>query len=598
MIQSPSPFNSNSYLSFDGTSFRDLLIQKLNDGGIFTDQNFAGSHIAALNDIIGYFYSTLVYYINQTTAGAQFNETQIYENMNRLVRLISYNPTGAAGQTVGYSITVNPTQLSLGAGNYIIPRYSNITVGGSIYSFGEDVPFSVEGTRINELVTLPDQYLLHQGIFQEYPLYNALGTSNEIIYLATDSSLTLDHFYIDVYVKSVISNIWTQWKRIDSLLTSGNTNNHFEARLNENLRYELKFGNGINGVQLNQGDKVQVYYLSIDPAAEDLAAGAIYPSYPVLFNSLTYTNLISAISLDYSKFLNSNQLPNLVLSNGFPSTSIVIPESVEDIRRNAPGIFRSQQRLTTTNDYEYFINSQFGTILADVKAMNNEDYLNSHMAYLYKLGLQQPQLDNNVLFNQIQYANACNFNNIYVYLVPSNNQIVINPIQKQTILHTLAPYKIATSQVVLMDPEYMEISLCVPGDQLNIKNTPNILQITKTTNSRRADSAIKANVILAINNYFSRDNLKLGQTIDLLRLNTELLSIEGVIQIATYSPTLQLKVPGISVLLTDIKYPNSTQIYVQNIPLGVFQYAVFSNTNLNNQVSITNTSGSITTAEF
>jgi hypothetical protein len=586
MISNTDPFKNNTYLAFDGTSFRDLLVQRLNASNVFTDQNYTGSHLAALNDIVGYFYSTLVYYLNQSAAGSQFNETQIYENMNRLVRLISYSPRGAAGQTVGFDITVNANQLNLAAGNYTIPRYSYITTGGSIYSFVEDITFSVLGTDINETVSLPNQYFLHQGTFQEYPAYTAIGNSNEIIFLTNDNSQTLDHYYIDVYVKTANTNTWSQWTRTDSLLNSNNTDSSFEARLNENLRYEIKFGNGVNGKQLNAGDTVQIYYLNIDPEAEDLAAGALYPSYPVLFSSLSYGELISTVSPDYNKFLTANQLPNVILNNAYPSTSVVPAESVDEIRLNAPGIFRSQQKLANVNDFEFFINSQFGTILADVKAMGNDEYLSSHVSYLYNLGLAQPQLDNNVLFNQVNYANACNFNNVYVYLVPLNNQKVINPTQKQTILEAVNKFKIVTSQVVLMDPEYMDITFCVPGDQVNISTSPNYLLITKTNNSKRSDSAIQGEVINIFNNFFRRDNLKLGQSVNLLELNTLILNVDGVDRIETYSPVLQISVPGISVLMTDIKYPKYQQVYTQSIPLGKFQYILFNNTNLQAQAII------------
>ena len=50
--QDPVPFTSNSYVAFDGTSIRDIIINRLNQGQVFTDQNYQGSNLSALIDII------------------------------------------------------------------------------------------------------------------------------------------------------------------------------------------------------------------------------------------------------------------------------------------------------------------------------------------------------------------------------------------------------------------------------------------------------------------------------------------------------------------------------------------------------------------
>ena len=93
-------FNNNSYIGFDGTSINDLIISRLNDNQIFTDQNYQGSNLSSLLDVISYTFSTLLYYLNKTSSETMFSEAQIYENMNRIVKLLNYNPKGKLAQTV------------------------------------------------------------------------------------------------------------------------------------------------------------------------------------------------------------------------------------------------------------------------------------------------------------------------------------------------------------------------------------------------------------------------------------------------------------------------------------------------------------------
>jgi hypothetical protein len=128
--------NNNSYVTFDATSVRDLIISKLNDKQVFTDQNYQGSNISAFIDVISYTFSSLLYYLNKTSSESMFSEAQIYENMNRIVKVLNYNPKGKQTQTVSYTLDANLTP-----DNYVIPRYSFIKVGSTTFSFNKDIYF-------------------------------------------------------------------------------------------------------------------------------------------------------------------------------------------------------------------------------------------------------------------------------------------------------------------------------------------------------------------------------------------------------------------------------------------------------------------------
>ena len=86
---------TDAYASFDAQSLRDLIISRINNDTTinFTDQNFEGSNISALIDIISYSYHTLLFYLNQTSSESNFNDAELYENVNRIVKLIDYKPT-------------------------------------------------------------------------------------------------------------------------------------------------------------------------------------------------------------------------------------------------------------------------------------------------------------------------------------------------------------------------------------------------------------------------------------------------------------------------------------------------------------------------
>ena len=125
-----SYINKDAYLTFDGKSIRDVIIDRLNKEGIFTDQNYQGSNLSAFIDVISYCFSTLLYYLNKTSSESMFSEAQLYENMNRIIKILNYKPIGKLSQTVTYDLTVN----NLNSGSYTIPRYSYLRIGDLTFS--------------------------------------------------------------------------------------------------------------------------------------------------------------------------------------------------------------------------------------------------------------------------------------------------------------------------------------------------------------------------------------------------------------------------------------------------------------------------------
>jgi hypothetical protein len=594
--------DKNSYITFDATSLRDLIINRLNQGKVFTDQNYQGSNMSAFLDILSYSFSTLLYYLNKTSAETLYSESQIYENMNRLVKILNYNPVGRLGQSVPFKLTA--TSL-LPIQNYIIPRFSYLEVGGTNFSFSRNIQFYKSMADTMPIDEVSNNYLLHQGSFQEYPTYSAVGIENEILYLSLIDSVYIDHFNIYVFVKRKETGTWEEWERVPETFLYSSNDNIFQIRFNENKRYEIKFGDDINGRKLQTGDEIAVYYLQIDKEAVNIAPNSLVSSRIIPFNSTRYKEIINDINVDtIGTFLDETNLQYLNLDNDYPSTFYSDEENVEAIRKNSAKNFRSQYRLVTSSDYETYIRTNFANLLTDVKVSNNDEYLQNHIRYLYSIGLNEPQKDDKVLLNQIKFSSSCNFNNLYVYTVPkSDNQLYLAPAQKELISNGLQNSKTLTSQIVIMDPVYVYLDFYIsslgtdPSPQ-DLENT--YLLITKTPNSRRANSAILADIENVIKNTFNRNTNKLGQLIDIYQLSTSILNIESVQKIQTYRESNNTFVEGISLLIWNYYYPKAdAKIYTQNVQLENFKYPVFNNIeNISSRIKIQELTGTIKVADF
>jgi hypothetical protein len=588
-----------SYIAFDGTSIRDLIIERLNRGQVFTDQNYQGSNLSALIDVIGYTFSTLMYYLNKTSSESFFSEAQLFENMNRIVKLLNYNPIGRLGQNVPFTITVSDNIL---ANNYTIPRFSYVTTGGTIFSIPQDITFT-KFTDNQELISaISNTYLAYQGTFKEYKQYKAFGIENEIVFLALPETVLIDHFNIFVFVKPFETGIWEEWTRATDLFLYTSNDPVYEVRFNENKNYEIKFGDNVNGRSLKTGDKVQIYYLNTEEKTSGLGPGSLLGTL-IPFQSTIFNQILKDINID-KNYMGLKQLPEVTINNEYPSTIYTPEETVESIRKNAPKSFRSQNRLVTSSDYETFVRSNFPSFISDLAVVDNDTFLKEHIKYLYDIGLNRPQEENRVLINQVNFANSCNFNNLYLYMVPNSNlQEYLTSPQKEIILNELNKNKVITSKIVPMDPVYVYLDFYIQNP--SISPSPNDLGnskliITKDSNTRRADSAILADLQNLFSNSFNRSVNRLGQSIDIYQISTSILNIDGVQRVQTYRSDIDTYVEGVSLLLWNNTYPeNDAEVYTQNLNLEYFKYPIFNNvSNIASRVQILEVTGAIKAADF
>jgi len=583
----------NNYLTFDAYTMKQYIVDRLNESGVFTDQNFEGSYISTINNIIAYTFNSLMYYLNKTSSESIFSEAQVYENMNRIVKMLSYKPIGFQSATLPFT----PTVGALTPGLYYIPRYSYFTKNSISYSFAEDIIFekTVSGTEV--LTDLANQKLLFQGRFREYSNITASGEDNEIINLSTPEAVNVDHFNIQVYVKRYNTGIWEEWKQTENLYLELPSALKYEVRLNENKNYELKFGNDINGSKLQENDTIAIYYLESSGINGEVGQGFLQGASFVLFGSSQWVEISSDV-VETSV----TQLPNSSLftaTNSYPSSESKNIETPDDIRENAPGIFRSQLRLVTKDDFRNFLKTNFGNFVHDVHIANNWDFLQGRMQYLYNLGLDNPMSDTPVLYAHSQFADACNFNNIYITALPKtsitsiNNAPVLSNSQKQTMMASMRPRKLMTSEIVFLDPVYMAVGIGVSKSNTNpnASDTLNsVLSILRDGKSSRPNNDIKNDIVNIITNEFLISNRSLGDTINITDLTNRILSVGGVKKVYTKRTDTGEKSEGLRMIIYNPIYPQDVSLVTNNTDLSDFQFAFFENiSNLASRIEIENT---------
>ena len=604
-IKNLTDFNlsRDSYTAFDAKSLKELIQTRLNQGEIYTDQNFEGSNMSSIIDVIAYSYHLLLFYLNQTSAETMFTDTTIYENMNRIVKLIDYKPKGYQTSLLSFDLVASK---QLPVDTYTIKRYSYFVIGGNYYSFSEDTTFNKTVDGDQSLTNFSSQNLLREGQYIEYPQVFALGEDFEKVILSVKSEddnvdINIDSQSIDIYVQDVDTKVITEFKETNNLFLEGPDSNVYEKRLNENGLYELKFGNGIFGKKINAGDGILIYYIQSTGDIGVVSPGVLNGNKLNLYNTPQFNQISSNIFNTTFNFITIDQLQNLNFSNSLQSTNPVEKEDIESIRNNASKNFQLQNRIVTLQDYNNFLQTNFSQILKSFSVVNNNEYVNSYLNYFLNIGLNKPNDDSRVLFNQINFNSINQANNIYLFLVSkfsnvdeNDNLNYVSTSQKTSIINMFREQQQANINIVPVDPVYTSFSLGVRSAETEKLTTEikdeSFLVIKRNILSNSSIQAIKERVNNIFINYFN--NLNLGDLVSLKELSNQIFNIGGVEDIKTRriknNDTLS-EIDGLSLLVFNPIYPdNDINILSNDLKLPFFKYPYLSGKSILSNILVEN----------
>ena len=591
----------DAYVAFDATTLKDFIIQRLNENEKFTDQNYEGSNLAAIIDIIAYSYHVLLFYLNNTASEVNFDQASIYENMNKIVKLIGYKPAGKQTSIVPIN-AVGSADMAIA--NYTIRKNSFFVADGVQYNFIDDYSFNKTTTDTEVIKTLNDTVILYQGVVKEYPDYNAQGEEFEVVPIVVKNIVdnNTEKFIadntIDVYVKEVDDNTYYLYKEVESLYLSNSNERVYERRLNENGFYEIKFGSGVFGKKLSEGDTVSINYIQSDNTEGIISKNVINGNKLFVYDSLRQRQIFNDTFANKNEtiFIDNSNSSLLTINNPQNSTSLSDEETIEQIRENAPKAFASQLRLVTESDYESFIERNLANVVNSVKVASNDSYINEYIQYFYDICVD-PNKVNRVLINQINFADSCDFNNVNIFCVPSFTVSqdkyyppYLSESFKNLLVETCGERKMVSNTVVPRDPIYMAFGLGFTNSSdlsLDLLNETSLYLVRETNNKINKDT-LKARVGNIIKAFFEPSKNKLGQKLNFSELTNDILSIEGIKRIYTKNENNNSSIDTVSFLSFNPVYETSDIALVnQDITLPYFKFPyMYSPLSISNRIKV------------
>ena len=480
---------TTDYLKFNAYSIRDLLLRKLAADANYTGQVYPGSNLSLIIDLISYVYQTLVYQVNHAASESMFSDTQYYENIVRLAKMLGYNAKGITPSSAMFRLE-NAEKYP----HWRILPFSYVNIAGHNYSY---CPRDVKSLEIPSNLTENSSFdfVLLNGKWKCYDkTLTASGDDYETFRLNIGSSLS-DKMYAttnNIFVVEVVkkyrnksenevdwSNTSINWftptsdglfkrpttqtsgaSETTSLIFTGSpssNNKYFNVELDSDKRLVLTFGNGLQTDKLHAGAEVYVFYLETEGeegalVASDEAQEVIHNAGMFNLPDNLYANIFGIGTYDLGSdeitVSASNTTSNLTMntdSDGKTATMHVKcvsasspcyeEEGVDEVRNKAPGWFKLNNRLVTKEDYEFYLRSapEFKSTLADVKVMNNWDYAATFYRWLNQLGLEHHDNARYYLnsarfakYGNASLADPADNNNVYIWYISALKSTSIN----------------------------------------------------------------------------------------------------------------------------------------------------------------------------
>lgn len=528
----------DSYALFNATDVKSYIINELSksDNPVFSGCSYMGSNMNALIDIISLISQQILFHFSLNTAEASFTTTSLYENMSKLVNILNYKPIGKQTSMIPVRFSIDLNGMKLSDQQYItIPRFTRVAYNSNYYLKNEIViPIKAAGADEQGIKTIDT--VLFEGEMRESSIFESNGDEFETFtindnFINNSKRFITDNFFV-VYVDEDGTGNWKEYEETSSLYLHNGLDAVYERRFNEDMNYEFKFGNGVNGKKFNKGARIVIFYLLSNGEEAILGDGIIQNATPQQYSSSMWASCRGS-NIVLSEV--QNLYNNTTVQNTGGGTSISYPESIESIRVNAPRVFASQNRLFTLGDYKTFIQKNFSQYVKDTHVCINDYYVNNYLKYFFDIGLDSPQEDSRLNIAQVEFMTTTNFNNVYAFIVPKVNTIIggkipnyLNNTLKREIVDATVDYKGLTHNVVLLDPIYKAITFgyFMDDSDWNANQLENRLVIVRGRLSKYSQNFIKERVVNTLKSYFN--SLTLGSEINLAKITQLILSVPGV----------------------------------------------------------------------
>jgi hypothetical protein len=427
--------------NLDYTQIKIALKDYLRAQTDFTDYDFEGSVWSNLLDVLAYNTYYTAFNTNLVVNELFLDSATLRDNVVALAKQLGYRAKSkvAPKATVSFGVEFNgtaPKEIILKKGTGFVTTFDD-----NLYQYVavEDYTASVvNGTAsfvnvdVYEGALVTNTFTVNTGLqSQRFILQNPSIDTNTI--------------QVKVYPSSS-STSFQIYKAADNILNINPSSNVFFVEEIEDEKYELFFGDGVLGRKLENGEYIEVSYLTTNGPVTNGA------------RSFTFSGVLEDLSGNSSYSLSIVNVSTVNNANGGEDI-----ESVSKIKFNAPKYYGTQDRAVTPSDYAAIVRNIYPAV-ADIIVYGGEESV-------------PPE-----------------YGKVKISVKPSNGA-ALSSFTKQEIVRELKNYMVASVTPDLINPSILYV-------ELNSKIYYN-RQITTLV-----PEEIKSKVISALENYIETSDVE------------------------------------------------------------------------------------------
>ena len=306
----------------------------------FQDYEFEGSSISILLDILSYNTHYLAYLANMSTNEVYLDSADIRNNIVSLAKMIGYTPSSPRAPIASLDVTLNNatgSSVTMAKGTIFTTTVENIS-----YQYVTNSDYTITpASGVYKFSSVP----IYEGSLVTFKYTVDITDVDQKFIIPSPSADTST-----LLVK--VQNSSTDTTTATYTLAGGYNNVTATSKVyfiqeGQDGKYEVYFGDGINGAAVGDGNIVILEYVVTNKAAAHSASSFTLSGNIGGFSDVTITTV----------------------SNGYGGTE---SETDESIRFNAPLQYAAQDRAVTTTDYESLVKSIYPNALS-VSAWGGED---------------------------------------------------------------------------------------------------------------------------------------------------------------------------------------------------------------------------------
>ena len=347
------PYSQLNQLDFG--NIKTALKEYMRSQTDFTDYDFEGSALAQLIDVLAYNTYYTAFNTNMVVNEMFLDSATLRDNVVALAKQLGYRPKSATASRAVVSATLRYTSPNAPA-TALLRRGKAFTAlfDNTVYQYCvlDDVRVPVN----NSIAVLDNLEIFSGNIVTDYHTVNT-SLRNQRFLL---NNLNIDTTSIRVKVfQSAQSTAFELYDYAENILNVDPQSKVFFLTEIEDENYEIKFGDGVFGRKLENGEYVEISYLTT--SGPDTNGAKVFSFNGVLEDPDVTSQTLNALSVTLTN------LTTVEASAGGENS-----ESLDRIKFNAAKNYATQDRAVTAEDYKAIVRNLYPSV-ADITAFGGEE---------------------------------------------------------------------------------------------------------------------------------------------------------------------------------------------------------------------------------